>query len=209
MIFQSRRGLGADLYTRTTDGDRDQLLLDTPLDKTPMDVSADDLFLLYGEATDLWVLPLTGPPTPRIVAKTAAVERQGQFSPDVHWLAYDSNESGRPEVYLQPFPGPGGRVPVSTDGGAEARWNPDGSELFYLSRDRHLMSVSFHARPNGGAPDVGKALPVFAKPLTAATGGNGHDYDVSRDGKRFLFNILAGPAEPASLNVILNWRGRP
>ena len=73
--------------------------------------------------------------------KTPFEEREGQFSPDGKWIAYQSNESGRNEIVVQPFPGPGGKFQISTNGGAQPRWNKNGKEIFYVSLDSKMMAA--------------------------------------------------------------------
>ena len=103
---------------------------------------------------DLWVLPLAGDGTPSGTAtpfaNTEFSEEQGRFSPDVRWIAYASDESGRSEIYIQPFPAPpngGSKIPISRDGGSEPRWRRDGKELFYFSPDGKLMAADVTEGP--------------------------------------------------------------
>ena len=105
--------------------------------------SPDGRFLLYDTAdpkgsVDIWALPLDGARKPFEVVKTEFNERMGQFSPDGKWLAYQSDKTGRFEIYVRPFPGPGDDVPVSSNGGAQVHWNPRGGELFYLAGDDRM-----------------------------------------------------------------------
>src|SRR5260370_6130941 len=98
-----------------------------------MDWSSDGRFVLYRHlnsetAFDLWAIPLDGDRQPFPIVQTEFDEREGQFSPDGKWIAYASNQSGRVEVYLRPFPGPGGDLRVSAAGGAQRRWRRDGNE---------------------------------------------------------------------------------
>ena len=98
----------------------------------PSDVSPDGAVLLYtratGLSTDLWYVPLGADRTPHPFVATQPIERDGQFSPDGKWVAYQSNEAGHSEIYLQPFPGPGARIQVSAGGGQHVRWARTGSE---------------------------------------------------------------------------------
>ena len=96
---------------------------------------------------DLWVLPLEGDRKPQPYLQTQFRENQGQFSPDGHWVAYTSDESGRLEVYVQPFPAAGGKWQISTNGGENPKWRRDGKELFYLGLDRRLMAVEVKTAP--------------------------------------------------------------
>ena len=126
------------------------------------------------------------------------------FSPDGHWLAYISNESGRPEVYVQPYPGPGGKWQISTEGGTEPIWNRNGRELFYRSGNK-MMAVDITTQPSFSA---GKPRMLFEGqyvaddwPLITAA------YDVSADGQRFLM-VKPRPSRlpsPTQINVVLNW----
>ena len=95
--------------------------------------------------SDLWVLPLFGDRKPFPFVATSVNKGNGQFSPDGRWVAYQSNESGRYEVYVQPFPGPGGKWQVSTDGGIAPRWRRDSKELFYIAPNGKLMAVPIRA----------------------------------------------------------------
>ncbi len=134
-------------------------------------------------------------------ATTADVE--GQFSPDGRWVAYSSNESGRWQVYVAPFPGPGGKYQISTGGGQQPRWRRDGKELFFLSRDRKLLAVPVKT---GSVFEFGVPATLFEtrahEPLTAE---EFFTYDVSRDGQRFLINANAEQNDPHPVDIILNW----
>ena len=129
--------------------------------------------------------------------RSAFVQDNGDISPDGHWIAYESNESGRFEVYVAPFPGPGGKRQVSTAGGAGPRWRADVKELFYRAADNRLMVAEVDAR--GGALEVKKVSPLFG-PIVGATG-----YDVSADGRRFLMLVPVGGEADTPLTVVRNW----
>ena len=111
-----------------------------------MDWSRDGRFVLYAEASptqglDLWGLPLDAQRKPFEVVRTDFNETMAQFSPDGKWIAYQSDKTGRDEIYLRPFPGPGPDTAVSIDGGAQVRWNANGRELLYVAADDRLMAV--------------------------------------------------------------------
>ena len=149
----------------------------------------------------IWMLRLEGDRKPRPFLQTASNEYGPMFSPDGRWLAYQSDESGRQEIYVRSFPGPGGKWQISTEGGAEPVWAPNGRELFYRNGDK-MMTAAVEIKP------------VFAA-STPKLLFEGHyeagnfferDYDVSPDGQRFLM-IKASEQEQAAtqLNLVLNW----
>jgi Tol biopolymer transport system component len=121
------------------------------------------------------------------------------FSPDGRWIAYTSNESGRTEVYVRPYPGPGGKWQVSTDGGTEPVWNPKGRELFYRSGQK-MMGVDYTGQPefSAGKPRMLFEGPYVPSPRSLA------DYDVSSDGQRFLM-LKNAEQKPGEISVVLNW----
>jgi eukaryotic-like serine/threonine-protein kinase len=128
--------------------------------------------ILYTRATgpsiDLWYVGLGADRTPHPFVQTAFQERDGQFSPDGKWVAYQSNEAGHDEIYLQPFPGPGDRIQVSAGGGQQARWARNGSELFYIAADQRLTSVRVIVGASGKLV-LGRPLPCFEPSSTAAS----------------------------------------
>jgi dipeptidyl aminopeptidase/acylaminoacyl peptidase len=159
---------------------------------------------------DIWMLPLFGDRKPvAFLEDSKANENRPMFSADGKWLAYESNETGRGEVYVTPIPGPGARVRVSSRGGAMPRWRRDGKELFYLSGRRatstQLMAATL--RVDGGRFDVVDERPLFALNLgdSPVSGYGGQMYDVTADGQRFLVNAVPAAEAVSSLSVIANW----
>jgi serine/threonine-protein kinase len=144
---------------------------------------------------DIFVLSLAGERTLRPFLQTKFYEGQARFSPDGRWVAYVSNESGRVEVFARPFPGPGAKWQISTEGGSRPRWSRNGRELFYRQDDK-LMAVEVETKPTFRA---GKPRMLFEGPYLGS-------YDVAPDGSRFLM-IKEDPAEsgPTHVNVVLNW----
>jgi dipeptidyl aminopeptidase/acylaminoacyl peptidase len=191
-------------------GDR-TLLLKTPESKQATDWSRDGRFLLFRTVVvapalnmDIWALPLDGG-QPFPVVRTPFEERDAQFSPDGRWVAYESNESGRDEIYVQPFPSPGERTRISLDGGAQVRWRADGRELFYLTLDDELTAVPIATSADGKTLRAGTPVPLFRAPLGSLLGASLHEYAVSSDGRRFLLDtVIEEPAVP--IEVMLNWR---
>jgi Tol biopolymer transport system component len=123
-----------------------------------------------------------------------------QFSPDGHWLAYDSADTGRSEVYVVAYPGPGSKYPVSINGGTTPRWASSGRELFYVN-DRKMMAVELQLSPTfrAGTPKV-----LFERNIALAGGSS---YDVAPDGKRFLMLKQVAEAQPQrdQLNIVVHW----
>ncbi len=152
---------------------------------------------------DIWVLPgLEGTPgerKPRPFLRTSFNEWAGVFSPDSRWMAYTSNETGRDEVFVQPFPGPGGKWTISTDGGSEPVWARNGRELFYRNGDR-MMAVSVEIKP-GFSP--GRPRQLFEGRYMREQFHQ--NYDVSPDGQRFLMVRPGQDAASSQINIVLNW----
>jgi len=196
-----------DLYQKASSGagDEEELLADSPSLKEPVDWSQDGRFVLFmvtqyqKTLSDLWVLPLFGDRKPFPFRETPFNETFGRFSPDGRWIAYASPESGRNEVYVTRFPGPGGKWQLSAAGGTQPRWRRDGKEVFYLSPDNRLMSAEVNAA--GSAFEVGAMRSLFA----TQAGGPGSVYDVSPDGQRFLVNTLVEEAAAAPITLVVNW----
>ena len=200
------------IYSRSvTEGTPEEAVLEEPTMIYPSAVSPNGSGLLYtratGPSTDLWYVPLTGDRKPHPFVKTAFHERDGQFSPDGKWVAYQSNETGHWEIYLRPFPGPGDRIQVSAAGGQQVRWAKSGSELFYVGADQRLTSlrVTFEA---SGKPVLGLPVPLFRTEFDTSFLTRQH-YVVSPDGQRFLMNAATDAIDPPSITLMLNWKGRP
>ena len=214
VIFQSNRKGAFDLYMKSTSGDGGEtMLLSTPTFKSPTDWSPDGRFVLYRTTDpetgyDLWALPLDSKTQPFPLAQTNAEERDGQFSPDGRWIAYQSNESGRFEIYVQAFPKPQERWRISTNGGAQVRWRHDGRELFYLALDGQLMAVPLRLDSQGQTVDAGTPVPLFRPRLVggAVRGVNRQQYAVSSDGREFLINTPTEDTPVSPITLILNWK---
>jgi eukaryotic-like serine/threonine-protein kinase len=171
--------------------------------QAPTDWSPDGQFIIYGDLSsktqvDLYILPMSGERKPIPFVRTPFNEGQGRFSPDGRWIAYTSTESGKTEVYVQRFQGGGERVQVSTAGGTSPRWRGDGRELLFLgpAPNRRVMSVPV---TTGDTFTAGTPVPLFKVELRSSL-----DFEVARDGQRFIINTNAGvPATP--LTVITGW----
>ena len=158
-------------------------------------------------STDLWYVPLGADRTPHPFVQTAFQERDGQFSPDGKWVAYQSNDAGHFEIYLQPFPGPGDRIQVSAGGGQQVRWARNGSELFYIAADQRLTSVRVTFGANGKLV-LGAPFPLFRTEFDTSFMTR-QQYVVSPDGQRFLINAATDAIDPPSITLILNWKATP
>src|SRR5262249_26510580 len=165
--FNSNRKGVFDLYWRLSDrAGADELLLDSDQNKVATDWSSDGRFLLYRSldpqtSYDLWVLPTSGDKKPFPFLKTPFDERDGQFSPDGKWVAYQSTESGRYEIYAQPFPGPGRKSKIPTNGGTQPRWNKNGKEIFYVSLDSKMIAVPVKLTADGQSLETGTPAALF------------------------------------------------
>jgi eukaryotic-like serine/threonine-protein kinase len=206
------------IFWKAVDGSAPQERLTTSeFDQIPMSWSPDGQTLAFnqGSATtpsSIWVLPMSSDRRPRPLIQTAAGEREPDFSPDGKWIAYESTESGRREVYVQPYPGPGARQQVSIAGGSGPAWSHDGRELFYLAwpriageapRTLTMMAVPVSTRSGFTA---GKPTQLWERPSPVTFLGY-RPYDVTADGRRFL---VVEPKERPPIKVtemilIQNW----
>ncbi len=200
------------IYRKAANGTgADELLHASKTLSVPKSWSPDGRYLIYaqidpGTGADLFALPIAQPDAhPLVLADTPATEDQGQFSPDGHWVAYTSNESGRSEIYVIPFPPVpnGSRWVVSRDGGVMPRWRRDGKELFFISPDWKMMAVDVSTNPTfqSGTP---RAL-FDTDMIDTGIRTGPMSWDIAADGKRFLI-ISDESQDTPSLNVILNWR---
>jgi Tol biopolymer transport system component len=219
IVFSSNRTGQYDLYQmRALGGVEERLLAPSDQNGFPYSWSVDGGRLLYSSVAaqgnvDLWIVPMVGDRTPRAFLNTSFRETYGVFSPDGRWVAYQSNESGRPEVYVRPAVSPGavgtvaaagGQWQVSTAGGGFPAWRPDGKELYYVDPASVMMAASISVTGTTIAPGA----PVVLFPTRVAGGGvdtqQGRQYDVGPDG-RFLINTLVDSAA-APITLLMNWK---
>ena len=184
----------------------DEPFFATPSLDLPSDWSPDGIHVLVQQIRDttLWDLMLARADGKEPVKAWLAGpfdELMARFSPDGKWVAYTSNESGRDEVYVRPFPGPGTATRVSVHGGSMPVWRKDGRELFFLSPRADVMAAPIAA---GSPLRFGEPVRLFSASIPEMT-TQIHAYDVSRDGQRFLINSRVGVREPKRINVLLNW----
>jgi Tol biopolymer transport system component len=210
IAFTSNREGIFDLFVKPSSGaGAEELLYASPITKLITQWSPDGRFVLYqhGDPQNGWdvvALPMVGESKPIVLVSGPFEERGGEVSPDGRWLAYQSNESGsRFEIFVQPFPGPGDKWQVSTDGGIDAVWGPDGKELFFVAPDGTLMAAAVHA--SDSTFDAGSPAPLFRTRMAVGGAANlAPQYAVARDG-RFLINALSETAGASSITVIVNW----
>jgi serine/threonine-protein kinase len=193
VVYRSLRPGATGFYVARVDGTAvEEYLFDTNNAAVQQDVSRDDV-LVYMSGGDLWSVQLGSNQKPEKFLATDFRITKPAFSPDGKWLAYTSDESGRVDVYIRPFPGPGPRHLVSTEGGRLPSWHPNGQELVYAAGDE-LFSVRVVLEP---APEISAPRALYEVPGLV-------DYDIAPDG-RFLV-IQDDPSEkPTEIQVVLNW----
>jgi serine/threonine protein kinase len=205
VTFSAVRDGGWNLFWKPADGSASEELLSEQEYHSHLGSWSPNEVLAFQEqhptnGWDIWVLPLEGDSKPQSFLQTAFNEDWAKFSPDGQWLAYMSNESGRNEIYVQPYPGPGGKWQISTEGGTEPVWSPKGNELFYRNGDQMMVvaintQVTFSATTPRvlfeGQYDPGLSL----RP----------NYDVTPDGQRFVMVRAAQGSEQAQINLVQNW----
>ncbi len=197
-----------DLFKKSAHGMKEpEPLLKSNMDKIPLDWSADGNYLLYAmhesaTGSDLWVLPLQKASKPFPYLQSSFVEAHGQISPDVRWVAYSSDESGKYEIYVQSFPSPEqGKWKISSSGGTMPCWSKDGKELFFLSLDRKMMAVPISSTAAGLEPGIPAEL---FQTSAAAQFERRHRYVVSADGLRFGISTQTNESPPF-ITATLNW----
>ena len=205
IVFESNKEGLPNIFWQLADGGGGlERLTTSEYIESPQSFSPGGQLLAFNEvnptALQVWVLRMSDRKAQPFI-RTPFNEAAPRFSPDGRWLAYISNESGRYEIYVQAYPGPGGKYQISTEGGTEPAWNPKGRELFYRSGDK-MMAVDIATQPGFTA---GKPRILFQGPYEVAP-VEIDNYDVSPDGQRFL---MLKPAEQAQsltqINVVLNW----
>ena len=208
IAFSSNRAGDGHVHLYTTSasatGD-DQLLLPSDSDDNPTSWSRDGqniLFMRWGPSghAGMWLLPLSGERQPKPLLQSAGFDQSfAKFSPDGHLIAYQSNETGRPEVYVQTFPVSGRKATVSSNGGGFPLWRDDGKELFYIAEAGKIMSAEIK---NTTTLESSVPRELFG---TNIKFGYGCPYAVTPDGARFLINTPVDANNPAPLILVLNW----
>jgi Tol biopolymer transport system component len=206
------------IYRKASNGAGEpELLLKTGHTICPQDWSRDGKYLLYASAdknVDLWVLPMTvkpgdAKPMPYLTSQFNQLE--ARFSPDGRWVAYESNESGKNEVYVRPFT-PGGRSlagdgkwMISNGNGIEPRWRRDGKQILYWNTNGKLMAVDVDT--SGASIKAGIPAPLFDLPIGGpGTSGLTNMWDQTPDGSQILASTEIGSAATTPITIVLNWQ---
>jgi eukaryotic-like serine/threonine-protein kinase len=205
IVFASNRELKFDLYLKDANGAQEEKMIGQGnTDRFPNDWSRDSKYLLFAYGPDLWYLTIPDFKSSLFLKATSTL-KVGRFSPDGKWVAYGSNESGRWEIYVTSFPGAHGKWQVSNAGGDQPKWRGDGKELFYLAPDGKIMAVSV---TTGASFDAGTPAVLFqANPREMIATSEQANYDVSKDGQRFLVNSQVKTAM-TPMSVVLNWTAK-
>jgi Tol biopolymer transport system component len=207
VVFSSNRNGSFDLFIKEIGGPREEVFLQSDRNKYPTSWSADGRLLLFTEQVqgggDVYVVPVQGDRKPVELLHSQFDEGNARFSPDMRWITYTSNESGRDEVYLRPFdasrPGsPDDYIRLSKDGGDFARWRRDAKEVFFAGPNGMMMSVAITATP-------GLPVTLFTLPSTLPQYSL---WDVAPDGDRFLVGIPEESSGLSPINVLVNWKAK-
>jgi eukaryotic-like serine/threonine-protein kinase len=209
IAFSSVRERPPQVYALAPDGPgTEKRLFGSKLPNAPSGWSHDGSLLFYTLSDpktltgDIWAFPLGKEPYP--IVNTAHDERYGTPSPDGHWLAYVSNQSGAYEVNVRALPGPGLWRQVSTSGGFQPQWRRNGKELFYTAPDRRLMAMDFHSTSDTFVAGAPKAL-FTTRTKWMEIQGTARNYAVAADGQRFLVANATDESQFAPITVVLNW----
>jgi serine/threonine protein kinase/Tol biopolymer transport system component len=205
IMFDSNRRGSVDVFRKGSGGtSQEELVLETPENTHAMSWSRDGRYLsVTVSGFGLAILDLRGDRKLLSAVDGSFQELELQFSPDGKFFSYSSDESGRSEIYVQPWPPTGDRWQISTDGATDARWRPDGKEVFFISPDRRLMAAAIDTSRGFHAGTPTRLFQTrIAGPL-----GSGHrfPYALSPDGKRFLMYVSEARPVPPSIDVIVNW----
>jgi Tol biopolymer transport system component len=209
IIYYVDEGPISNLYQIASGGTgQAELLVKNEFPKNPFDASRDGRWMLFSSAgantlQDLWIYS-TADKTSKPWLATPFREAAGEFSPDGKWIVYESDESGRSEIYVRGFPESEEKWLISNGGGAQARWSDNGQEIFYVSEGGKMMAVAVSSSAGFSA-----ATPVELFPVQLRTTVPGpRQYDVSSDGTKFLLNRQAEAAIQEPLVLVQNWTAR-
>jgi serine/threonine protein kinase len=202
VIFSSKRGSYYDVYQKLINGSEEEsTFFVSPHDKLVEDWSRDGRWIVATVPRNgLWLFDVAASTYSQIRASTALNGMQAAFAPDSKYVAYTAEDTGSPEVYVEPLPATGARWQVSPAGGAEPHWRADGRELMYVSADGWLMSVPVHAQRAFSADAPRRMFRVAIPDLVG-----GEDVTISPDGERVAVNSLVTDATVPPIHVVINW----
>ena len=204
IVYASNEGGHWSLIQRSSNDDsNEKVLLQSDHNLYPDGWSPDGRFIAYSltylsGSADIWILPMseTSESKPFPFLQTRFKEELPVFSPDGRWIAYHSDESGRDEIFVRPFPGPGGKYQVSSSGGAVPRWRGDGKELFFLGLDNKIMATEIKLGETTIEIGATRELGGYAET---------RQFSVTADGKKFLVVSSSGKAQATPLTLVVNW----
>jgi len=206
IIFSSDRKGHYDLYEKAVDGGgKEELVFASEIAKYCESWSPDNKFLIFMTISndntnfDIWTLPLFGDRKPLPFLQTEFDEFGGRLSPDGKRVLYESDDSGKHEVYVRPLRGSGGKLLVSAAGGTIPGWSHDGKEIFYLSANNELMAAK--VTQNGSEVAIDVARPLFQTQAESFL----PSFDVSPDGRRFIIVSAMPQKSPSPITVVVNW----
>ncbi|MDX6383453.1 MAG: eukaryotic-like serine/threonine-protein kinase [Blastocatellia bacterium] len=208
VLFATFRDGAPNLYQKAANGTgQEEALYRSSLAKIPTDWSRDGRFILCETVDpkthfDLWMLS-TSDHKWEVFLQTPFNEARASFAPNGRWIVYESDESGRKEIYVQSFPSSGAKWQVSTAGGSQPRWRSDGKELFYLGSDRKMTAVE--VTTDAASFSTGATKILFETRISKGEDRAGDQYSVTSDGQRFLVNTVAQQGGNAPITVVLNW----
>jgi serine/threonine protein kinase len=216
IAFSAQRDGKWGIYQKAASGtEKEELLYESPgTEKAPMTWSPDGKYLVFEvteakTAWDLWVLPMMGERKAYPMMQTPFNETWAEISPNGKWIAYDSDETGRYEVYIRPFPSGEGKWQVSANGGWYPRWNKEGKELFYADAAANGKLLSVGVNAVGAMPEFEVPKPLFDSGYVNISHGVHHKYAVSPDGQRFIIpraeSKVSGESKQPTITVVLNW----
>jgi eukaryotic-like serine/threonine-protein kinase len=206
IAFAAQRKDYMDIFAKSSSGAGEEMsLLEDASNKYPRSWSPDGRFLAYDREernptrTQIWILPLSGDRKPFAFLPSSFTEEFGEFSPDGQWIAYMSNESGTPQIYVASFPGAQSKLQVSVSKGIGPEWRADGKELFYLDLSGRLMAVD--VKPTAGKLELGTPRMLFQ---THAQSPGIRPYDLTRGADRFVITSTSD-VNPSPFTLVVNW----
>jgi Tol biopolymer transport system component len=208
VAYNSRRKSGLAMCVKSADNSTpEESLLAEGTTDYPCDWSPDGRVLLFerwdGANSNLFLLPMVGKRQPLPFLQSPASESHATFSPDGRYVAYVSNESATPQIFVQTVPVSGAKWQVSSAGGDMPSWRADGKELYYVDPERKLLAVPLHSLTPFAA---GEPQPLFTLDIPAVwSSGNRTWYAASPDGSRFLVDALVSGNSESGLHIVLNW----